>query len=336
MTLNWKHAVAIGAFLAVAPGVAGAHELTCDKTVNGEHYLELTEYPAMVEWKVRINNVHPTSPSVVESFYDALIPFDFDPAPPFAIPVGGYAETSFATTLGDYMQCIYIASLDGRVDKYIDNTARVTWDLGEAQCSARVSCEFSPPCEGPNCPCEGPNCPCEGPNCPCEGPNCPPPGGTTRTRGFYQTHLLAMSQCLAAGGPIVLGDLATISTLEDAMGIFWGSVPRFPDNSFRNQYERGRFQLAVQTLAGVCNARLFGATPDPANLIATALGLLEEPYSCTAAYRDEVSDAHDAMDDFNNSGDAGAFPPGFVPGPATPQTARDLAADPTTPDGICP
>jgi len=149
------------------------------------------------------------------------------------------------------------------------------------------------------------------------------------------THIQTMSQCLAAGGPIELGDLATVATIEDAMGILWGSVPRFPDDTSRDQYERARFLLGVQTLVGICNVRLFAATPEPANLIDVALDLLELPYACTNDYLSQVSSTQEAMDEFNNSGDEEPFPPGFEPGPATPQAAQDLAEDPTTPDFVC-
>src|SRR5690606_37793631 len=119
-----------------------------------------------------------------------------------------------------------LAASDGRVDNYIDNVFRVTWELGETQCTARVTCCV--PTQNGITACEPP--PCEGPNCPCEGDNCPPPppnGEATRTMGFFSTHEVPLQACVDQG-PIDLG-YVTVTSLESALGMLWGSVPRFDD-----------------------------------------------------------------------------------------------------------
>jgi len=172
----------------------------------------------------------------------------------------------------------------------------VTWDLGSAQCSARVICAPLPPPEN---------------------------GGATRTMGFWKTHEQALQQCLDAG-PIDLGNL-TISTLSQALGLLWGSPPRFASGATRSTLDKDRFLLARQTLAGICNQRLFGTAPTPPTLLQDAVAALAGT-NCSL-----ILALESAVDAFNNSGDAIAFPAGFVPGPATPQHAMSIAVDPTFP-----
>jgi hypothetical protein len=40
--------------------VAFAHELACEKQVNGESVYEVRSYPATLEWTMTVHNVHPT------------------------------------------------------------------------------------------------------------------------------------------------------------------------------------------------------------------------------------------------------------------------------------
>ena len=53
-------AVALFAALAVSAGTARAHELSCEKKVNGTGYFEITSYPATLNYKLTVFNEHPT------------------------------------------------------------------------------------------------------------------------------------------------------------------------------------------------------------------------------------------------------------------------------------
>src|SRR4030095_16522342 len=98
----------------------------------------------------------------------------------------------------------------------------VTWDLGSAQCAARVVCKPETP------------------------PPPPPTGGATRTMGYFKVHEQATQQCLDAGA-IDLG-VVTISTLTQALGLLWGSPVEFANGTARSTLDKDRFLLARQTL----------------------------------------------------------------------------------------
>jgi len=132
-----------------------------------------------------------------------------------------------------------------------------------------------------------------------------------------------LQQCLNQG-PINLGPL-TVSTLDDALGLLWGSPAELADGTARSAFDRASFLLERQLLTATCNVRLFGATPTPSNLIASAIAALSGT-DCTL-----LSTLEGELDAFNNSGDTVAFPSGFTPGPATPSNAQSIATDPTMP-----
>ena len=315
MLKSWKQALAIVAVLGM-PSIASAHEFICEKTANGEQSYTTWSYPAEVLYGVRITNVHPTETSVALTARDLLYPAFTLAPPPIAVPVGEYVEGDFLANIGSYEACMQLAASDGRVDNHIDNTFRVTWEFGERQCTSRVTC-----CT------ETQNGTCEPPPPPCQGDDCPPPpeeGETTRTMGFFKTHETALQACVDEG-PIDLG-YGNITSLESALGMLWGSVPRFDNGDDRNQLEQQRFLLARQLMVAVCNVRLFGpAAPGIGDLISDAQVALFYT-DC-----DAISDLIGPLDDYNNSGDAEPFPPGFVPGPATPSHAQSIADDPTEP-----
>src|SRR5262249_47299896 len=130
-------------------------------------------------------------------------------------------------------------------------------------------------------------------------------------------------------GPIDLGFL-TISTLPNALGLLWASPAKDSTGVKRSQLDSTRLRLARQTLVGICNVRLFGAQPTPADLPDQAVAALSGT-ACTS-----MDALEGQVDAFNSSGDSQAFPSGFVPGPATPQHAQSIATDPTTPSsGTC-
>jgi hypothetical protein len=320
MWKNWKAAVALVAVLGV-PSVASAHELICEKRANGEQVSELQLYPAEVLYGVRITNIHPWETSIAQTAQDLLYPAFTLAPPPIAIPLGDFVEGEFLTSFDSYQSCLQMAASDGRLDNHIDNVFRVTWELGETQCTSRVTC-CPPPVNGTGTDGCGPP--------PCEGPNCPPPppeGEATRTMGFFKTHETALQSCVDEG-PIDLG-YVTVTSLESALGMLWGDVPRFDNGVSRNQLERQRFLLARQLMVAVCNVRLFGAaSPDIAALIDDARSELSGT-DCSA-----IADLVGPVDAYNNSGDDEPFPPGFVPGPATPTHAESIADDPTAPGGL--
>jgi hypothetical protein len=301
----------VAAALAAALGVANtarAHELTCEKTVNGQKLVSVDSFPTTVTFQLTVTNVLSTDTSVALTASDPLLEglgFSFTPAPPISLGVGESVSDSFDVTLHSFDECVQLASTtagETLSTDVIDNVFRITWDLGEAECHARVICvpPSPPPCEN----------------------DCVEGNGATRTMGFFKTHEQALTQCLASG-PIDLG-FVTIVTLQDALGLLWGSPVRFADGTARDTLDKDRFLLGRQTLTAICNQRLFGTMT---TLIADAVAALGGT-DCTL-----ISSLESMVDAFNNSGDSVAFPSGFTPGPATPRDAQSKAVDPTAPSG---
>ncbi len=281
--------------------------------VNGDTVATIDSYPANVTWEITVENVNPTEPSTALAVTDPMLEgrgFSFTPAAPLTLGVEDQTSASFTMTISGYDDCVNLASELGEAHDDVgaqpvdlDNVVTVTWDLGSAQCTARLICI---------------------------PPGSPSPGttGATRTMGFFKTHEDALTQCLAQGD-VDLGFI-TISSLQSALGLLWGSPSRFPDKTRREGVDQARFLLARQTLTAICNLRLFGTTPTPSDLIDSAVAALAGT-TCAS-----MLDLEGQVDAFNNSGDASAFPDGFDPGPATPKDAQDQAVDPTTPSGqVC-
>ncbi|NTX58019.1 hypothetical protein HUA74_20875 [Myxococcus sp. CA051A] len=296
----------MGAACAAVVGLAGvaeAHDLTCSKLVNGQSSVQVTTYPFTANFSFQVNNIHPTLPSILLTAADPLLVlegFSFIPPPPVVIPVGQSVTSNFALTINSYDDCRTLALLDGLVDDHIDNVFTSGFDLGSSLCTARITCVQPPPevCTA------------------------------TRTLGFYKSHISAVQQCLA-GGPIPLGSIGIVATLPGAEGLLWGDPAKYPITGLpRSQLDRIRFLVARQMLVATCNQRLFGGLTVPPNLLAlvlTALGSVD----CTT-----LETLNTQLDAYNNSCDAGAFPGGFDPGPATPQAAQALAVDFTIPTGL--
>ncbi|MCP3098671.1 hypothetical protein LZ198_07250 [Myxococcus sp. K15C18031901] len=288
--------------LLMMAGAARAHDLTCTKRINGEAQVVASTYPFLATFNFRIDNVHPTQPSILLSASDptlAVEHFVFVPTPPVSIPVNGFLSMDFPVTFSSYDDCLTLAMLDGQNDTNIDNILYVGFDQGQSMCTARLVCEQPPP---------------------------GPCANATRTLGFYKNHIQALQQCLLVG-PIALGAIGTITTLPSAEGLLWGDPAKYPNNTQRSQLDRLRFLLARQTMVATCNQRLFGAVPTPSTLISDAVAALGGT-NCTL-----ISSLNDEVDSFNGSCDSSAFPPGFDPGPATPAAARALAVDPTSSSG---
>jgi hypothetical protein len=284
--------------LVAGARAAQAHELACEKTVNGVTDFVIQSYPATLHYEFTVINTHPSDASDVLTADDPLLEqygFSFTPPPPFSIPVGGSVTDDFTLIVENEQACLRIAAADGMADRYIRNTFTVTWPEDSYSCSASVYC---PPAQG---------------------------AGATRTLGFFKTHELALQACLASG-PIDLG-FVQISTREEALGLLWGRPARFEDGTSRSPLDRARFLLGRQTLVGICNQRLFGTQPTPANLFVQAVNALSGTQcSLMLALERQVTA-------FNESGDDVALPGGFVAGPATPRHAESIATDPTSPSG---
>nr|WP_226993989.1 hypothetical protein [Myxococcus hansupus] len=295
---------AVCAVVMGGSGVANAHDLICEKKVNDKSVDVARSYPFTANYSFKVTNVHPTLPSVLLTATDDVLTsegFTFSPPPPVSIPVNGSLTSNFALQIGNYEECVAIAAKDGLADTHIDNTFRVTFDLGSAMCSARLTCEREQP---PPVECIA----------------------ATRTLGFFSTRILTVTQCLALG-PINLGAIGTIVTLPSAEGILWGSPAMYPAGGMRSQLDRLRFLLARQTLVGICNQRLFGATPTPSSLLTDAVAALNTT-DCSL-----ISSLIDPVDTFNNGCDSYPLPANFIPGPATPQAAQAIAVDPTSNSG---
>jgi hypothetical protein len=295
----------IGALL-VSP-LARAHQFTCEKTVNGTNYVELSSYPATLTYAVNVTNVaeEPSEALAVSDNLAASLGYSFELATPFTLDIGASVSDSYDVVLDTEQACLELDAADGSADGRIDNVFQVSWESGAAQCWATVMC--APPAEQP--PTTEPP------------PESPPPSGATRTPGFYKTHEQALTACLDQG-PITLGSL-TIDSLEAALGLLWSSPAAYDSGEHRSRIDRTRFQLARHALVATCNQRLFGTTTDPEDLLAQASAAL---LGTDCALMQQLKDALDA---FNNSGDEVAFPEGFDAGAATPREASAMAVDPT-------
>ncbi|WP_284665244.1 hypothetical protein [Myxococcus sp. SDU36] len=304
MMLKQQWVAAACAAVVGGSGVANAHDLICEKTVNGASVAVADDYPYTANYSFRVENVHPTLPSVLLTATDAVLAsegFTFFPPPPVIIPVNGSVTSNFALQIDSYEECLTIAARDGLADNHIDNTFRVTFDLGSAMCSARLTCEQEEP---------------------------PPPECTsaTRTLDFFSARILSLTQCLALGS-IDLGSIGTIVTLPAAEGILWGDPLTYPAGGVRSELDRLRFLLARQTLVGVCNQRLFGTTPTPPSLLTDAVAALSST-NCGL-----ISTLTDSVGVYNGGCDEYPLPVNFIPGPATPLAAQAIAVDPTSNSG---
>jgi hypothetical protein len=141
--------------------------------------------------------------------------------------------------------------------------------------------------------------------------------------GYWKTHVEAASACIGEGA-IDLG-FVTIGSLEDLLGLLWGSPARFEDGTPRGALDQALFLLGRQTAVAICNERLLGS--DAGALIEDALAAL----SGTACA--DIRALIDPVTAFNESNDEAPFPQGFPTGPATPRDAEALGTDPTSPSG---
>lgn len=311
MQRGWR-AAAVAAVLGLG-GVASAHELRCDKFINFEDEARVYDYPAAVDVRYRVYNIHPTDTSVALSAEDPLLVpygFHFTPGTPLALPVGTYVDSSFTLELYDYEDCLRLAAEDGLRDEFVDTYFRVTWPLGETQCSARLIC--LPPQYTDDCELNPESCPLVRP--------------PTRDEGFFKTHPKALEACLAGGG-VDLGALGQVTTPEQALGLLWGSPALYVSGEPRTRGDALRFDVGRQSLVAACNERVFGTSPS---------GEVVEKARAALAGNDcgAMEGALEALKSFNGSGVSQPSPSGVDVGAASPVRARALAADFTRPSGL--
>src|SRR5687767_3769143 len=90
-----------------------AHELECIKEVNGETYLEVSQFPATLNYRLVVKNIHPSLPSDVLEAKDPLLDrFGFEGFDtPFTLALGASQEKTFSVKLDDLADCQATAAL---------------------------------------------------------------------------------------------------------------------------------------------------------------------------------------------------------------------------------
>ncbi len=142
--MAWSLVGGIAAVLAA--GGARAHELECEKTVNGQASIVVSQYPATLEYALTVRNVLSGRSTALEASDPLLEGFGFVPfVVPFTLQGDEEVTRTFDIVVGDYEQCLSIAALDGEADSRIDNVFTVGWDDGTDVCHAQVECQQPPP-----------------------------------------------------------------------------------------------------------------------------------------------------------------------------------------------
>jgi hypothetical protein len=143
--------------------------------------------------------------------------------------------------------------------------------------------------------------------------------GVTRTQGFWATHLDLLKTTWAAyiaahpGGATICG--VTITTAQEAMGGLWASVSQTSTGGKRGLPYQSEMVLVQQWIAALLNAQAFGTSDG--GLLANGAA------ACNSGNQSAITNAAEALDNFNNSGDLLTSP--FPTGSATPQSAQAFA-----------
>ena len=97
--------------------------------------------------------------------------------------------------------------------------------------------------------------------------------GTTRTQGFWSTHLsLVQAVWSPAGGTIgtIVHNGMTaaertlcghVLTVPEVMGGFWSNISKTTTGAKRSALDQARMRLLQQLLAAILNNQLFGSSP---------------------------------------------------------------------------
>ncbi|MFL5721534.1 MAG: hypothetical protein ACJ778_13765, partial [Chloroflexota bacterium] len=164
--------------------------------------------------------------------------------------------------------------------------------------------------------------------------------GTTRTQGFWSTHLsLVQLVWNPAGGTIgtithngmtdaerTICDLAPIGvydpavdvgplTVAQVMGGFWSNVSKTTTGAKRSSLDHARMLLLQQLLAAILNNQLFGSTP-------SGITIDQAKAAYCGTNINAIKAAATAMAAFNEGGDTGLFTPGAS---ADPKAAKAIA-----------
>src|SRR4051812_24091608 len=106
MKMAGKIAGFAAAMFAATPVLA--HELACEKTVNGSASVVAATYPFEAEYSLTVTNIHPDSPSDVLEARDEILEglgFEgFDT--PYTLKLGGSTTKTFTVTIRDYQECL--------------------------------------------------------------------------------------------------------------------------------------------------------------------------------------------------------------------------------------
>ena len=142
---------------------------------------------------------------------------------------------------------------------------------------------------------------------------------TTRTQGFWATHLDFASSTWAAylaanGGHFYLCPTMDVNSTERLMGGFWSNIANKSTGGKRTDIDKARMQVAQQLLAAILNVQAFGANPGTAisNALAVYCGNDKNAIKATIG----------PLGTFNSSGDTGVLTPGVA---ADPKGARSVA-----------
>jgi hypothetical protein len=163
-------------------------------------------------------------------------------------------------------------------------------------------------------------------------------GETTRTQGFWQTHL-TVAWIVWNGGDIgsvhydgVSDNLLcgrAIDSEGELMGAFWSNVAqKYSPKTKRSELDQARMRLLQQLIAAELNHEAFGSSPSGDWTIQEA-----EDAFCSDVIAD-INAAASAMAAFNESGDEGEFSTGISANAKDAKTIADLNFWDDLPAGI--
>jgi hypothetical protein len=149
-------------------------------------------------------------------------------------------------------------------------------------------------------------------------------GQTTRTQGFWATHL-SITQVAWVGGTFAGNTFSgapdqllcgKVLDIPKVMGGFWSNIAnKAGKGGKRSDIDKARMQLLQQLLAAELNFSAFGSVPPTMSTAAAEAAFCGNDI-------DAIKAAQIAMASFNESGDSGAFTPGAS---AMPKESKAIA-----------
>jgi hypothetical protein len=156
-----------------------------------------------------------------------------------------------------------------------------------------------------------------------------PGGQVTRTQGFWSTHRSITTAAWFGGtvGGNTFDGVADksicdgagareLDTIGKVLGGFWSNIAKTSTGEHRSALDHARMQLAQQLIAAILNNAAFGSSPTGSISIDDA----KDAFCGTDI--SAIQAAHEAMAEFNESGDDEAFTPGA---PGNGRDAKDNA-----------